>query len=552
MRFRIVFKGIGVSVLAFAIAHSAYAQKQEIEIKAPDGVALKATYYSPEKPGPGVMLFHMCNRDRSSWDAFAQQLVSRGVHVLAWDYRGFGQSGGEQVPRMPLAEVVQVWRKSWGADMRAVHNWFVAQPGVDESRMAAAGGSCGVFMSLLYAESFAPHVKAAVILAGPSEARLRDFVARTESFAVLGGVSKEETGPAQMIQEVVSASKNPHSKMLRLENAGHGTDMLAKDADLSTTVVTWLVERLAVPQTPLALNKPTLTYMADKKFAVLFGGYSRTRAIAETWLLQNNCWRKLDIPGPAARVAHAAAYDEKRRKVVLFGGGSSEKAFGDTWEFDGERWEQKAVAGPEPRVVHRMAYDAKRGRVVLHGGSDGQRGGIRYGDMWEWDGKAWSKLSEGGAPPRAEHAFAYDAKRNAMVAYGGYNSDGKRGDTWLYSRNAWTEVAAGNGPPGRDHHAMAYHAARGVTVLFAGTGLQGAFVGDTWTWDGKKWTEQDAAGAPTARGGTPAITYDPHRKKILLYGGWAQSGPQRDLWEWDGAWMRVQEEPRVCTESAKK
>ena len=91
-----------------------------------------------------------------------------------------------------------------------------------------------------------------------------------------------------------------------------------------------------------------------------------------------------------------------------------------------------------------------------------------------------------------------------------------------------------------------------MTVLFAGTGLQGAFVGDTWTWDGKKWTEQDAAGAPTARGGTPAITYDRHRKKILLYGGWAQSGPQRDLWEWDGAWMRVQEEPRVCTESAKK
>lgn len=183
---------------ALLVPGAVFAQERDMEITAPGGVALKATYYSPGKPGPGVMLFHMCNRDRTSWDALAAQLAARGMDVLAYDYRGHGESGGEQAPRMPLEQVVEVWRKTWGADMRAVHDWFVAQPSVDQSRLAAAGGSCGVFMSLLYAETYAPHVKGAVILAGPSETRLREFVARTEAFAVLGGVSKEEVGSGRL------------------------------------------------------------------------------------------------------------------------------------------------------------------------------------------------------------------------------------------------------------------------------------------------------------------------------------------------------------------
>lgn len=237
MKIHIVFRCMGVSAVAFALAAATCAQKQEVEIKAPDGVTLKASYYSPGKPGPGVMLFHMCNRERSSWDAFAMQLAARGVHVLAWDYRGFGQSGGEQVPRMPLDQVVKVWRDSWGRDMRAVNDWFVAQPGVDQSRLASAGGSCGVFMSLLYAEMFRPQVKAAVILAGPSEPELREFVAKTPALAVLGGSSKEEVQPTAMIREVVEASKNLQSKFVVLENAGHGTDMLGRNPEFAGTVV---------------------------------------------------------------------------------------------------------------------------------------------------------------------------------------------------------------------------------------------------------------------------------------------------------------------------
>ena len=37
-----------------------------MNILAKDGTKLKATYYSPGKPGPGMLLFHQCNMDRKS------------------------------------------------------------------------------------------------------------------------------------------------------------------------------------------------------------------------------------------------------------------------------------------------------------------------------------------------------------------------------------------------------------------------------------------------------------------------------------------------------
>ena len=33
-----------------------------VDLKAPDGIMLKATYFAAGKPGPGVLLLHQCNR----------------------------------------------------------------------------------------------------------------------------------------------------------------------------------------------------------------------------------------------------------------------------------------------------------------------------------------------------------------------------------------------------------------------------------------------------------------------------------------------------------
>src|SRR5262245_48226514 len=83
-----------MSALALLVLPApAAAERREVEFKGPDGVGLKATYFSPDSPGPAVLLIHQCNMTRRAWDDFADALATAGFHVLAPDLRGFGDSG---------------------------------------------------------------------------------------------------------------------------------------------------------------------------------------------------------------------------------------------------------------------------------------------------------------------------------------------------------------------------------------------------------------------------------------------------------------------------
>src|SRR5690242_3965299 len=85
-------------------------------ITAPDGTKLAATYYAGDEPGPGILLLHQCNKDRSSWNALAERLSRGGFHVLTMDYRGYGESGGKRHLDLPDDERVKVVNEIWPGD----------------------------------------------------------------------------------------------------------------------------------------------------------------------------------------------------------------------------------------------------------------------------------------------------------------------------------------------------------------------------------------------------------------------------------------------------
>ena len=84
-----------ILLLIFALpAAAAPATRRDVDILAPDGIALKATYFAAVRPGPAVLLMHMCITTRTSWEPVAQQLSAAGISALTIDNRGFGESGG--------------------------------------------------------------------------------------------------------------------------------------------------------------------------------------------------------------------------------------------------------------------------------------------------------------------------------------------------------------------------------------------------------------------------------------------------------------------------
>lgn len=136
----------------------------------------------------------------------------------------------------------------------------------------------------------------------------------------------------------------------------------------------------------------------------------------------------------------------------------------------------------------------------------------------------------GEAPsPRTGAAAAYDAARGVLLLFGG-TGDGRTvlGDTWAWDGTRWTRLHPAPAPPPVASALMAADAADGTLVLYGAAG-------NTWTWDGTTWRSHP--GSPPLDA-SAVMAYDPATRGVLLY--LAQTGGEHQTWRWDGAaWTRL-------------
>ncbi|MBK9386122.1 MAG: hypothetical protein IPN34_15020 [Planctomycetes bacterium] len=202
-----------------------------------------------------------------------------------------------------------------------------------------------------------------------------------------------------------------------------------------------------------------------------------------------------------------------------------------------DQWTTSATSPrPSPRYLHAMAYDSARGVTVLFGGTHATTGAL-LNDTWEWNGTTWNLRAPSMRPPsRNMHAMAYDAARGVTVLFGGLNHQSARfPDTWEWDGTNWTlrhDMAVNQE---RYLVAMAYDSARRRTVRFGGGGAGGVW-GDTWAWNGTTWSLLTSFGPPARQ--NAQLAYDSVRDRMVLYAGEGSSGYLQDTWEYDGAtWL---------------
>ena len=269
---------------------------------------------------------------------------------------------------------------------------------------------------------------------------------------------------------------------------------------------------------------------------VSFGGSDDgPLAPATTWRVSGAEWRSTGTTGPCARASYGLVYHDAGKHTVLFGGWTPSGLLDDTWLWDGQVWrEMSGGVHPSPRMSPAIAYDPLRQRVVLFGGS-----GDAAGETWEWNGTSWHQAHPAQAPsPRGRATMAFDDKRRAVLLFGGFDRGNVLGDTWLWDGTNWL-LQAVNGPPGRANHVMAAHPQRGI-VLFGGwQSRPDSILGDTWLWDGRAWRQHDLAGPPARE--MPAFAWDPQRRELVLHGGRNPAGTALgDVWFWNGQWRKAQ------------
>jgi dienelactone hydrolase len=239
------------AVLSFALVSAAFAAAQQppavrtVDLKAPDGTLLKASYFAAAKPGPGVLLMHQCNRQRKVWDELAGQLTAAGINVLTFDLRGFGESGGTPNDKLTPQEVVAAQQK-FPADVEVAYQYLVSQPGVKHDDIGVGGASCGVGNSIEAARKHPQEVKSMVLMSGPTDYRGRQFLRSSASPPGLFAIADDDEFPPSVVitQWLYGMSANPGKRYVHYATGGHGTDMFKVHPEFRSMIVDWYVETL--------------------------------------------------------------------------------------------------------------------------------------------------------------------------------------------------------------------------------------------------------------------------------------------------------------------
>ena len=213
-------------------SHVSLVKILNLDISASDGTKLKATYYSSDKPGPGMLLLHECDMDRKSWQSLATSLANNGIHVLTFDYRGYGETAASGNLYEHLASDVD----------SALAN-LISQPGVDKEHIAAGGASCGVYNSMQLAMRN-DKIKALFLLTGPIPEKGVEYIKTHPDMPIFAIENGDEVAAVKELDAIIKNSKNPASTMKAYPNGAHGVRIFEKHPEIIPTVTNWLVQVL--------------------------------------------------------------------------------------------------------------------------------------------------------------------------------------------------------------------------------------------------------------------------------------------------------------------
>ena len=219
---------------------------RDVTVTAADGTPLKATYYPAAQPGPAVLLLHMCNTTRKSWEPLAPQLAAAGIHALAVDYRGFGESGGDRADALAPPDAQRLVNEKWPGDIDAAYEFLIGQPGVDRTRVGDAGGSCGVSHAVKLARRH-PDVRSLALLAGALDPEGIAFITETPGLPIFAAAANDDQydpNAPDTMRWILALSGNPRNKFSGFRDGKHGTEIFGPHPELPKQIVAWYTDTL--------------------------------------------------------------------------------------------------------------------------------------------------------------------------------------------------------------------------------------------------------------------------------------------------------------------
>ncbi|PYU21623.1 MAG: hypothetical protein DMG32_20070 [Acidobacteria bacterium] len=230
-----------VTLLMMFFAIGARAEKQDVTFRAADGFTLKGTFYSAQKPGPGLLLLHQCDGNRLLYDHLATMLNTAGYNVLAFDFRGFGGSqAGEYTDSAAQRQKIM---DQMPGDVDAALSFLTSQSTVNPRALGIVAADCAVNQAV-HAARRHPAIRTLVLLSGGTDAEGEAYIKDSPKVPILGVASDEDSAAAAATKKLVALSTNSDSQLEMFTNAGHAASIFVKQPDLEPDIVIWFISNL--------------------------------------------------------------------------------------------------------------------------------------------------------------------------------------------------------------------------------------------------------------------------------------------------------------------
>lgn len=210
-----------------------------VDIVAQDGLKLHGTYYAAAEQGPIVLLLHQCNQDRKSWEPLARAFAASGIHALAFDFRGLGESVNAENDSFPQYHD-SLWT-NYPDDVDRMVTFLRSLPDVDADRLGLVGSACGGSQALLLGVRNAK-VKAICFFStglpwiGATDLQQFQLNRSMPMLLISSEGDREAPGKSRLLFD---QGRDPMTKLIQYKGEAHGTELFVQDPGLTDSIVRW-------------------------------------------------------------------------------------------------------------------------------------------------------------------------------------------------------------------------------------------------------------------------------------------------------------------------
>ena len=282
----------------------------------------------------------------------------------------------------------------------------------------------------------------------------------------------------------------------------------------------------------------------------LYAGIGDTAADAEVWSWNGTTWTR--IGGDGVNTSWAVADNiEYVASLEFFGGNlyagtASSTGDADVWRWNGTTWTKIGGDGLNsgwPASAYELVASLANDGTNLYAGLANGNGD---GEVWRWNGTAWTKIGGDGANASWPTNFGdgvYAMSYSGSTLYTGLYDSAGDGQMWTWNGSSWTRIGGGyvNESWGFFGMQSVESSANFDSKLYVGTGVSLAGAAMVWEYNGSTWR---VIGGQGVRGSWAPDTFENvftlQSYNGELYAGLGTGANDAEVWRYNGtSWTQV-------------